>query len=214
MGNDLRTRVEGQDDHRRSARAKQLDSAITELERSEGRICCPQFLSMLAELHMLDGMTEDAGRAVNRGIELTESGNNDYLAELLRIKAQLAQEAGDKLSTSRKLLDDALEVSRAQGALTQEIRVLISAVALEHGTTRESPLRRRLHSAMAGISIDETSHEIMLARQVLAKPKANAQTAAGWWRSLLLRSPIGVARALSAAKPSPPKAKAATSDQE
>jgi tetratricopeptide (TPR) repeat protein len=183
-------RALGQEDQRRTESITNIKRVIEELQNASGKLCCPQFLSMLAELLILNGDFDDAEKQVENGILLAEiTGNRDYLAELLRMKAQILQMKGGSLAPIRRLISRAAQIALSQGARAQLLRILVSSVICELGSKRKGPVRKNLKTLLSQLREDEDSGEMVLAKDVLAaKPDNPIETVrAAWWLRVVLR---------------------------
>ncbi len=185
-------RARGESQAQRKESISLMKEALVQLENAHARLCYPQFASMVAELMVLDGQFDEALREVDRGINLSaETGNRDYEPELLRLKGQIVSlgPAQDQ-HQGQRLCDLAVRMSMEQGATSQQIRALLSSLALRLGTKQEQTCRKNLREILSRIDQAETSSEVLLARTMLDERtvKANSQEVMEYWQKLLSHS--------------------------
>jgi DNA-binding winged helix-turn-helix (wHTH) protein/tetratricopeptide (TPR) repeat protein len=111
--------------------ASELATAIDDSKAILGRIALPQFHAMLAEVCLLRGDVAAAETCLGRAAELEQSHDDRYFAaEVHRLSAVcLARRAESKSARAR--LQAALEISRAQGAATFELRAALTLSELD-----------------------------------------------------------------------------------
>jgi predicted ATPase/DNA-binding winged helix-turn-helix (wHTH) protein len=107
-----------------------LIAALEECERTGWTICFPEFLGSLAEASSGMGHIGSALATIDRAIAFANGGGERwYLPELHRIKGELLvlEGAGD---VAEQCLQQAIEISKTQGALFWELRGALSLARL------------------------------------------------------------------------------------
>ena len=186
-------RALGANEEQRAGSIMEIRKTVEALEVAGARVCCPQFVAMLCELLIQNGNFTDAEQEIDRGISISETtGNRDYLAELLRLKAHVMvarNVKGTAHDEPTKLLNQAAAISFDQGALSHTLRILTSQVALDTGTRRERQSRQKLKGALARMpnASEQKSGDYALALDVLRMPPGSGTKAKDWWQRLLVR---------------------------
>ena len=129
---------------------------------------------------------------VHFSIQLSEeTGNRDYLAELLRMKGQILNMIdARRVAESQELFAKAAVVAAEQGAISQQIQALSSSMTLMVGTKKERESPKPLNAVTSNVPSKETSGEVALARQMLKSRSINrlSEVVMERWQRLLLRT--------------------------
>jgi tetratricopeptide (TPR) repeat protein len=107
-----------------------LNTALEECERTGWTICYPEFLGALAEASAGMGHAGSALATIDRAIaRATDGGECWYLPELHRIKGELLvlETGGER---AEQCFQQAIKISKAQGALFWELRGALSLARL------------------------------------------------------------------------------------
>lgn len=184
-------RVNGNNDTNRGRCIQGLGTKLKALEDLEGLICCPQFIGMLSELMLLDGQTELALQEILRAISMSnKTGSHFYDAELLRLKAHAIFLKGKQNQAQQvevnNILGHAWAICEGQGALTQQLRVASTLVAINAGTNLEKESRDALSHVLESLSQYDCA-DINLANSILGATPGKAEASSGWLKKLLLR---------------------------
>jgi transcriptional regulator with XRE-family HTH domain len=169
-----------------------IRGVLLQLENAYAKICYPQFVSMLAEIMVLDGEFEQALQEVEVALQMSvTTGNRDYEPELLRLKGHVISlgPLQDRQGGLR-FLDAAAQMSKERGATTQHIRALVSSLALRLGTRQEHGCRMSLREVLSTLSLTEIGSEALLAKKMLADRaiKPNSEDLLEYWQKLLSHS--------------------------
>jgi predicted ATPase/class 3 adenylate cyclase len=117
----------------------ELHRGIDALSQRGADLLVPQFLCVLAEVHLLRGQTEEGLAAATDGLAMTDRmGQSAYLGELHRLRGELLLE--QDVAQAEDYLGQALAIARAQGAHAFELRAAMSLSRLWHrqGKTAEA----------------------------------------------------------------------------
>jgi tetratricopeptide (TPR) repeat protein len=110
-----------------------LKSAIEACDKSGWILSYPEFLCSLAQGLAAAGQRDEAMAAIDKGFSLTSEDREQwYQPELIRTKGELLlEETGSaSISAATRCFSEAIDLSRAQGALSWELRATHSLARL------------------------------------------------------------------------------------
>lgn len=142
--------------------------AIEQLVRNRFLIRVPLYLSIAAEAALGFGRAELAGRSIDEAFERADAQEERWCRpELLRVKALVQWQAGDRTGAERTLAA-AIEQARESGALSFQLRsaTLFAHWLLELGRTAEA--ERLLAPLFARFDASFPSRDVTRAAAVLA----------------------------------------------
>jgi len=149
---------------------KLLRSGIAAWQKAGAKLWLPLFFALEAEVCAKGGWYDDALQAIDRAIAFAErSGERWYLAEILRIKAELLR-GSDKAAHRRQvetLLTRSLDLTRSQGARSLELRAASDLASLMQGEGRASEALKLLQSVYAQFSEGFETADMQRARLIL-----------------------------------------------
>src|SRR5262245_12282602 len=100
----------------------ELQAGIEDSVRLWGQVAMPQFHAMLANVRIIRGEAAHALDEAQQGLTLTDSSHDSHFnAELYRLAGTCHLALGEPESAEADL-NQAIEIARAQGALTFELR--------------------------------------------------------------------------------------------
>ncbi len=103
----------------------------------------PGYMSMLAELYLKAGRTEEGLQLVKELLEIVDSKNKrDYEPELFRLKGELLMNTSHE--DTEKCFKKAIEISQKQGAKSLELRAVISLCRLKQKQDKTEEAKQML----------------------------------------------------------------------
>jgi DNA-binding winged helix-turn-helix (wHTH) protein/tetratricopeptide (TPR) repeat protein len=141
----------------------QLRAAIGASQAIMGEVAMPQFRAMMAEALLLRGDLLAADEWLEAALAAGQSHDDRYFAAEVYRLAALCAAARDSAS-ARQRLHEALDIARAQGARTFELRAALSLASLDRpsGTTA-------VERAMDGFPEPAEWPEVLAARELLTR---------------------------------------------
>jgi len=128
----------------------------------------PAYMSMLAELFLKAGRTEEGLKLVNELLEIVESKNKrDYEAELYRLKGELLMDTSQ--SDTEKCFKKAIEISRKQGARSLELRSVISFCQLKQELDKTREAKKMLSGCYGWFTEGFETADLKEAKKLLKK---------------------------------------------
>jgi predicted ATPase len=122
-----------------------LRSALDTCEKTGWTLCYPEFLGALAEGLAGQGQFTEALATVDRALARAECGGERlFVAEILRAKGEILLRAADSSSipAAERCFNEALEVARAQDALSLELRTALTLARLRIKQDRQDDARQ------------------------------------------------------------------------
>jgi len=106
----------------------------------------PGYMSMLVELYLKAGRTNEGLKLVKELLDIVETKNKrDYEPELYRLKGELIMgSSANNQSDAEKCFQKAIEISRKQGAKSLELRAVISLSRLNQKQEKTEEARQML----------------------------------------------------------------------
>lgn len=148
-----------------------LPAALATLHDVGFRVRYPAYLAIYADGLMRRGDIDHAHATIDEAVAQSKTRDQVWcLPELLRVKGDIARAEGGRKSTpiaSAKYLE-AIQIARDQGALTLELRTLLSLVDLHLGTRQEGEARDRLAAAYGRFQEGFETQDLRRARMLLA----------------------------------------------
>jgi predicted ATPase len=118
---------------RAKAGLEQLRNGLARLQATGTRLFAPYGLGLLAEAHQVSGDAEEARRMLDEALALVEGTGERWIeAELLRLKGEMKLMVGGPAAAGEAEIcfHQALDVARAQGANSWELRTATSLARL------------------------------------------------------------------------------------
>jgi predicted ATPase len=107
-----------------------LQDSLAVQHAIDTRLARPMYLALLADGFRRTGRVDEGHRAVDEGLACAaETGEAGYLAELHRVRGQLAQRAGDTVAAERSLRES-LAIAGRQQARSFELRAATALARL------------------------------------------------------------------------------------
>lgn len=134
---------------------------------SGARISCATYLATRAELLLREAQTDRAATDLNLAWQIsTQIGEHYHRAELLRLQALCAWQAGDP-TRAEQILDQALETATQQRKPGLVLRCALALGALEVGQGRWQPAAQRLQHLLPDLPRHGVCRDTRWALQVL-----------------------------------------------
>ena len=119
-----------------------IQESLARLHAARYELLTTAFEHALAHGLLLDGQPDEALRTVDATLARCRANGEAFaLPELLRLRARIVQQYGaDQLAEAERLLDEALDISRKQGARAWELRSAhdLAELWLAQGKTRQA----------------------------------------------------------------------------
>jgi tetratricopeptide (TPR) repeat protein len=164
-------------------RQGQVDAGIAEMVEghmlwhgSGAQLAQPYQHIFLADAYLRAGRIAEARQAVEESF----CSDQDvwWLAEQYRMRAELIVREGGAMSDAESALNQALAVSREQGARSLELRATMSLARLHRDQGRTAGAQAHLRQIYASFGEGFATPDLQQAQQLLAQP-AHARQAAG-----------------------------------
>jgi predicted ATPase len=134
-----------------------------------GVLNLPHFLSLLAEAHGFAGQPTEALAVVSEALSVVaHQGDKCYEAELNRLEGVLLLQQGRPDAQAEECFDQALEIARAQNALSLELRAATSLAELCARTDRGEEGRVRLREVLDRFTEGFETPDLTQARAALS----------------------------------------------
>jgi predicted ATPase/DNA-binding winged helix-turn-helix (wHTH) protein len=144
-----------------------VEDSLTRLRAARYELLTTALSIMQARGLLLDARLHEAAMLVDGAIARCQHiGEGFALPELWGVKAQIAHAAGDP-EASIRLLEQALETSRDQGARAWTLRTISQLASQLAGQGRTEEAIRQLEIVLADISGDEHPEDLRRARNLL-----------------------------------------------
>ena len=141
-----------------------------ELSRATGaRMDDPYYLALLADARMRAGNVDAACAAVEAAFEQAPPGRGFFFeSELYRLGGELELRRGSSAKAEERF-KKAVEVARAQNALSLELRAALSLASLLRETGRDDEARDLVAEPFSRFTEGFDTHDLIAARQLLKK---------------------------------------------
>jgi predicted ATPase len=153
----------------------QMREGLARLKAVGAQLDRPYLLALLAEVEIEAGYLAEASETLDEAVALVRNSRTFfYEAELLRLKASLAQRARKPSSEIETLLRSAIDLAKSQGAKSLELRVAVDLcrLLLDRGARREArPLLEPLYR-----TFDEglNAPDLQIARSLLENTRGRS----------------------------------------
>jgi predicted ATPase len=153
----------------------QMREGLARLKAVGAQLDRPYLLALLAEAEIEAGYLAEASETLDEAVALVRNSRTFfYEAELLRLKASLAQRARKPSSEIETLLRSAIDLAKSQGAKSLELRVAVDLcrLLLDRGARREArPLLEPLYR-----TFDEglNAPDLQIARSLLENTRGRS----------------------------------------
>ncbi len=125
------------------------------------------FLCLAAGGHVAAGKRRAAIDLLDRGDAHTHSGEEWYIAELHRVRGEIARARAPRQAETH--FQDAIDVARAQGARLWELRAVVGLARLRHDQRQHAAARRALEPVLSSFPDDLDAPDLRAARALRAR---------------------------------------------
>ena len=137
----------------------------------------PFYLGLLADAHLRTGGVEPGLAAVDEALGIAARERAHYYdAELHRLRGELLLAAGRPLEEAEAAIRDALDVARAQGARSLELRAALSLARVLSGHERAAEARALVAVAHEPLAREDT-HDVRAAAALLYRAPGSGDAA-------------------------------------
>ena len=130
-------------DRQRIGRSPCITSGLAAWRATEATMCVPFYLSCLATVYMQLSQFEDAQRAIDEAITMTEKTSERWFeAEIHRMAGEIALKSPEEgAAKAEAYFQHALSVARAQQAKSWELRTAVSLAQLRRDQCKREEAR-------------------------------------------------------------------------
>ncbi|MCZ6785477.1 MAG: AAA family ATPase [Proteobacteria bacterium] len=148
----------------------EIEAGIAQLAGTGTGVAAPIVLTMLAESQRALGRPGPALDAVDAALELADQTGSTFVnPELLRLRADLLAERDGDRAEVEALLERSLDMARAQGARSFELRIVATQLRLAAGTDRAAGPRARLREIYEAFDEGLDTLDLRAARALLKR---------------------------------------------
>lgn len=145
-----------------------VDESLARLRAARYELLTIPFSIALARGHLLDARTREANDRIDAAIaHCNANGERFAMPELLRVKAEITHRGGGESAAAIAILEDALAISREQGARAWELRTAIDLASLLAAGDRSAEAIGRLDAVLADFPPSRDTVDIRRANELL-----------------------------------------------